>query len=336
MGLVTAYTRNLAAIVLGRQPCRPLLFSYYVTQRCGLGCAYCCDCDGKRAQANPAPELNTAEAKRLITILRAAADTLDITGGEPLLREDLEEILAHARQRGFQVVLNTKAIGLRERSGLLRHVNALIIGVDTLDPEKLAAVIQRPVAAARAVLAGLECAAAASQETGLPVFLSAVATPRNLDEVTAVLHYALEHKLGFHLSPEIAGFRAHPDLQSNSAYRKLLDEVMALKQRVRGILGVPEYLRAMRDFASFRCYPLVMPTIRPDGRLYYPCMERNRARVSILEAGDYYAALRLARAQDGELPRCGDECQMSCQMGLSFLQRHPLSALTEGKHWERS
>ena len=95
MGFLTNYLLNLGALARGREPRRPLLFSYYVTHRCRLNCRYCCDGGGRRFREDPCPELDTAQARALVDILSRSADTLDITGGEPLLRDDLEEILAH-------------------------------------------------------------------------------------------------------------------------------------------------------------------------------------------------------------------------------------------------
>lgn len=57
-GFVGNYLRNLASIAVGQEPARPLLFSYYITHRCNLGCRYCCDGDGRRFQSDPVPELS--------------------------------------------------------------------------------------------------------------------------------------------------------------------------------------------------------------------------------------------------------------------------------------
>ena len=80
MGFRTDYILNLAPVALGRQPTRPLLFSYYVTHRCELNCSYCSDGDGKRFKEERVPELSTGRARELITILRKAAGVLDVTG----------------------------------------------------------------------------------------------------------------------------------------------------------------------------------------------------------------------------------------------------------------
>ena len=336
MGFVANYITNLAAVAVGRQPSRPLLFSYYVTHRCELNCRYCCDGDGKRFKEQPIPELATDEAKRLISILRGAADTLDITGGEPMQRPDLEDILAHARGAGFRTVLNTKGIGLQDRPDLLRHCDVLVLSLDTLDPASLAALIGRPRETAGRVLEALHFALAMRGTTGTALVLSAVATPDNLEGVEGVLRFATENSLGFHLSPEIVGTRVNPALRENPRYKQLVSEVLTAKRMHSGILGIRHYLEGIRDFAAFHCHPLLMPVIRPDGRMYYPCLESKQAEVNLLETGSYRHALREARERCGEIPECRDCCHIFCHMALSLLQRHPIAALGEIRHWGRN
>jgi MoaA/NifB/PqqE/SkfB family radical SAM enzyme len=333
VGFVTNYVWNLGRTWAGLQPFRPLLFSYYVTHRCDLGCRYCCDGENRRFKEDRVPELKTAEVRRLLSLLRGAGDTLDVTGGEPLARGDLEEIMAYARSIGFRTVLNTKGIGLSRRPDLLRHTSVLVLSLDTLDPASLAKVIGRTRETAGEVLAALEFSLAACRKSATQLILGAVATPDNLEEVAGVLQFALDHGLGFQLSPEIVGTTANPALRDNQAYRKLIDRTLDCKRSRRGVLGVPEYLRGIRDFTAFRCHPLLMPVIRPDGCMVYPCLESQQARISLLEAGGYYEALREARRRFGGIPACGDCCHIFCHMALSLLQSHPLSALGELKHW---
>ena len=249
------------------------------------------------------------------------------------MRDDLEEILRYARELGFRTVLNTKGIGLANRPDLLRYTNVLVLSLDTLDSAGLAKVIGRPQPVADEILAALRWALDEGLRTGTKLVLAAVATPDNLDEVAGVLDFALEHKLGFQLSPEIVGTAVNPALRDNTDYRRLIDKTLAAKRSHRGVLGVPEYLTGIRDFSRFRCHPLLMPVIRPDGRMYYPCLEWKRAEVNLLEAGGYFQALDAARQRFGEIPACRDCCHIFCHMALSLLQSHPLSAIGELKHW---
>jgi len=333
MGFVFNYIRNMASMALGQEPSQPLLFSYYVTHRCELNCRYCCDGDGKRFKEDPIQELSTKEVKKVISILRGATDTLDITGGEPMIREDLEEILSFACQIGFRTVLNTKGIGIDHRPDLMRYTSVLVLSLDTLDPCVLSAIVGRPQHISERIIEAFYFALSKRKETGTKLVLSVVATPSNLGEATKLLRFASEHSIAFHISPEIIGTTVNPELRDNVHYDEMMSEVMETKINYSGILGVPAYLKRIRDFGAFRCHPLLMPTIRPDGRMYYPCLESKRAEINLLEAGNYHKALRTARDRCGHLPACRDCCHVFCHMAISLFQEQPWSALKELKHW---
>ena len=81
-----------------------------LTERCNNNCLHCCinvPADDPVAMKR---ELSTEAIKEL---LREAASlgclTVRFTGGEPLLREDFEELYLHARKTGFKVTLFTNA-----------------------------------------------------------------------------------------------------------------------------------------------------------------------------------------------------------------------------------
>jgi MoaA/NifB/PqqE/SkfB family radical SAM enzyme len=333
MGFIRNYLLNMGALALRREPVRPLMFSYYITHQCNLNCRYCCDGDGKRFKEDPIPELETNDVKRLLSILSTAGDTLDITGGEPLMRSDLEEILADAVGKGFRTVLNTKGIGLEERPDILKYSSVLVLSIDSLEPDRLTRLIGRSREDAERILKSLDYLVKNARTAGAKFVLSAVATPDNMTEVGRVMDFAVRNSIGFQLSPEIVGTSVNPLLRDNEEYRSLLDRVIALKKQSRGILGVPEYLYGIRDFGKFRCHPLLMPVIRPDGRLYYPCLEWKKADIQLLDVRSYREGLEAARRRFGELPRCSDCCHIFCHMALSLLQTHPISALCELKHW---
>ncbi|MDK2383188.1 MAG: radical SAM protein, partial [Candidatus Korarchaeota archaeon] len=82
---------------------RPILIFWEMTKACLLKCRHC------RAEAIPNPlpgELSTEEGKKLIDQIRGFGEpypVLILTGGDPLMREDLEEILRYARNSGLRV-----------------------------------------------------------------------------------------------------------------------------------------------------------------------------------------------------------------------------------------
>jgi len=83
-----------------------------LTYRCPLHCAFCSNpVDYMRHRE----ELDTATWKRILTEARAqGAVQLGFSGGEPLLRDDLEELVAHAHGLGFYTNLITSGVGLTE------------------------------------------------------------------------------------------------------------------------------------------------------------------------------------------------------------------------------
>lgn len=63
--------------------------------------------------------------------------TFVFTGGEPLLREDLFELIAYAKSRGFAVFIATNGTLItKEVAKLLRKYNVgVVIGLDGMNPE---------------------------------------------------------------------------------------------------------------------------------------------------------------------------------------------------------
>jgi ferrochelatase len=80
---------------------RPFIVIYEVTRACNLACVHC------RAEAQPHPhplELRTQESLRLLDeIAELQPATLVLTGGDPLLRKDLELLIRHAVEAGVRV-----------------------------------------------------------------------------------------------------------------------------------------------------------------------------------------------------------------------------------------
>ena len=152
-----------------------------VTDRCNLRCTYCMPAAG--LEWLPAPSLlTTAEIARLarIAVERLGVERIRLTGGEPLLRRDLEEIVAAVaglrtrRGRKPDIGLTTNGLGLDRRAAGLDRVN---ISIDTLDRGEYARVTRRDR------LDGVLRGAAGAQAAGLsPVKVNAVAVPGTLGE----------------------------------------------------------------------------------------------------------------------------------------------------------
>jgi radical SAM protein len=92
----------------------PLMFYYEVTQACDLVCKHCRA--SAQEKADPA-ELSTAQSKALIQQVATfpRPPMMVFTGGDPLKRPDLFELLHHARAAGLEPVLTPSATPLATR-----------------------------------------------------------------------------------------------------------------------------------------------------------------------------------------------------------------------------
>ncbi|SPC17507.1 Coenzyme PQQ synthesis protein E [Cupriavidus taiwanensis] len=93
-------------------PGPPLWLLAELTYRCPLHCAFC---SNPVDYARHAEELDTAQWCDVFTQARAlGAVQLGLSGGEPLLRKDLETLVRHARDLGFYTNLITSGVGLTD------------------------------------------------------------------------------------------------------------------------------------------------------------------------------------------------------------------------------
>ncbi len=114
----------------------PLMFYYEVTLACDLVCKHC----RASAQEEPDPgELSTGDARRLIEQIASfeRKPHLVLTGGDPLKRPDLTELISTAVSSGLQVALTPSATPLatyeafeRVRDAGVGHLGISLDGVD--------------------------------------------------------------------------------------------------------------------------------------------------------------------------------------------------------------
>lgn len=118
----------------------PYLVALNLTRRCNLKCAHCYLDAGTRRRGGPA-ELATAEVARLLDRIAALSDEtmVVLTGGEPLLRPDIDRLAAHAARRGLMVVVGTNGTLLDDaRVARLKDAGVRGVGIslDSLNPAR--------------------------------------------------------------------------------------------------------------------------------------------------------------------------------------------------------
>jgi len=85
--------------------------TFEVVPSCNMDCQFCFSEWREQDGA-----LNTEDAKRSIEILQERGlEAINFTGGEPLLRNDIEELLGFAKQSGLTTILSTNGILLERK-----------------------------------------------------------------------------------------------------------------------------------------------------------------------------------------------------------------------------
>jgi GTP 3',8-cyclase len=119
-----------------------------LTDRCNLRCTYCMPAEGLDWMPRD-EQLTDDELVRLITIAvrDLGVHELRFTGGEPLLRRGLEDVIAASAALAPRpdISLTTNGVGLARRAPALAAagVNRLNVSLDTLRPERFAEITRR-------------------------------------------------------------------------------------------------------------------------------------------------------------------------------------------------
>lgn len=188
-----------------------------VTQRCNFRCKYCMP----KTPFSWEPKENLLSFEELFLFVRVCLDEgvkkIRITGGEPLVRKDLDKFIRMIRDYdpSVDLAITTNGFMLRNYAKLLKEagLKRINMSLDTLDSKKAEFIAQKSVL--HEVLAGLD----AALEAGLKVKLNTVALKGvNDDEIVPLLDFAreagcqirfIEYMENIHANDELKGLKAN-------------------------------------------------------------------------------------------------------------------------------
>ena len=226
----------------------PLVVSFRLLNRCNLRCQYC------YIPLVRTDEMTTAEViSTLDGLKRAGTVYLNYTGGEPLLREDIGEILAHTADLGFIHSLNTNGTFVPEKIDLLRRVSTLTLSLDGDEAVHDAA---RGRGSHRQVMEALRTARA----HGIKVALTAVLSARNLGAVDWLLETAARHDVQITFQParleRLGSQLPDPITPPADEYRRIMERLIEEKRRNPHLISsrtALEHLAAFPDTHAIPC-----------------------------------------------------------------------------------
>ncbi|MDP6627450.1 MAG: radical SAM protein [Methanopyri archaeon] len=217
---------------------------------CNLKCKYCAIWKTKRRQMT---------TKELLDLVDELADMgcvrISIFGGEPLVRDDIGQIVDHIHKRGINVGLGSNGILVPKKIDQLKDLDHLHISLD--GPEEYHD-IQRGkgshAAAIRAIKAG--------KEAGLTVWTMTVLTRHNLHVVDYMLDLADEHDMIAYFHPVSPRADSGPYVRDLvpplDAYRGTIDLILKRKAEGRRVgnstTALNYFLHFPQQTIDFRCW----------------------------------------------------------------------------------
>jgi MoaA/NifB/PqqE/SkfB family radical SAM enzyme len=284
----------------------PYAAVFYTTHKCNLECTYC-------TQKEPdvfSQELPTDRTIALLRTIRRETDSILFTGGEPLLRADVEDLVEAAKRevKFRSVLLVTNGTLLHKRPRLFASLDGLIVSLDALtadpaNPKSKPGVLNR-------VLENLELAKSRMPRPG-DITISTVIEEWNIPEIERILDFCGEQ--GFVFATQTALHEKLPNLRlkQNPRYQALVEKIIERRrERQQPINGTPKLLRTVLEFGDFKCFPTMFPRVYPNGDVFYPCEPLKKIAGNLLQEGSFKKVFARGRKLYGDIPDCRAICHL--------------------------
>ena len=208
-----------------------MIVSWNTTNKCNMFCDHCYRESGEQS----AGELTTEQGKKLIDeIKRAGFKIMIFSGGEPLMRSDIVELISYASDSGLRPVIGSNGTLLTEELALqLKRAGALRIGIslDSLD-EKKHNELRKYENAFQEAVRGMEIC----NKVGLEFQIHTTVMKWNLGELSEMTDFAVAkgakaHHL-FFLIPTGSGLNIEEDMLNEQEYEDVLNQVLEKQKKV--------------------------------------------------------------------------------------------------------
>ncbi len=218
---------SAAGVALGvlsarlRDDFRPLILGWEVTTACNAACVYC----GFRKRSPD--ELTPDEALRLVAEMRGCGTRMvGLSGGEALLRPDVDAIVDALVDQGIAVSLNTNGHFVHKHERAIRRLRRVQVSVD--GPEAVHDALRGAGTWRRAVDGIERCLA-----WGVNVSVEAVLSRTSLPHLEALLAWCRERRLKLQVQPAdptiLNTQQPDPEAPDQDALREALARLRALR-----------------------------------------------------------------------------------------------------------
>jgi MoaA/NifB/PqqE/SkfB family radical SAM enzyme len=242
----THFLRSYVDYKVRHRP-RPISAAFAVCNRCNLTCRYC------NSPFLTDRELTLTEINLLFKNLkRAGVFRLGLTGGEPLLREDLGEIISASNSYGFFTSINSNLLLYADKQEIFEKIKFVFTSLD--GPPEVHEKSRGPGSSKDVMYAISDL-----RRRRKNVVAITVVTESNIDSIEELVSHAEKNDFKLHFQPRAS---ASPETDvtrgtyserfENATYRAAWQKILDLKKQSRHIASSKRYLETIIAWQNYR------------------------------------------------------------------------------------
>lgn len=245
----------------------PLTVSFNITYRCNLQCAYC------EYRKQKVDELSTTDIYHIIDQLHTMGTKfITLTGGEPLIREDIQQIIQYCKNKKFSVTLNSNGTLFHKKFQEIKSVDFIQFSLD--GPKDINDQHRGQGVYDRVIKAMQHC-----QKEHIKCCMVATLTRDNVSHIDQIIRIAEQNNIGVYfqpVTPNLSGNARHdmplmpPEDQYKKAIQFLLEEkksgCKAIHTSTSALKHLYHWPHPKKLFCSVR---LCHFFIEPDGKIFW-------------------------------------------------------------------
>ncbi|MDP8252976.1 MAG: radical SAM protein [Candidatus Kaelpia aquatica] len=251
----------------------PIALSWAVTYRCNYKCKYCKDWNLKT------DEVSTSKALEIIDKLRQLGlQRINFTGGEPLVKDNIYQLINYAKEKGIFVCLNSNGSLVSQNIQKLKQLDMLILSIE--GSEEIHDLIRQKDSFQSIILA-----VKAAQSNNLKVRFSATLNKLNSDYIEDLILLANQFHTSVAFQPINFYFlktKEHNPLLAQKdvfveAVKRIIRYKMDFKYRnnISNSFSGLKYLLDWPDLKPMDCaFGKIFFRIDPNGKMY-PCIQQE-------------------------------------------------------------
>lgn len=243
----------------------PLVISWDLTYRCNLQCTYCSFWEKKTGELDTKVILH-----RIEELIAAGTKFIKFSGGEPLLRDDLGDIIEFCRRRKIYVGLDSNGTLVKRQLKKIQRANEIKFSFD--GPRDVHDAIRGNGVYDKVIEAVELC-----KRKKIKVGLRTVISKWNISQIDHVLQIAKDYEIGVDFQPADRITSGNPDkeiflIPDESEYKKVI--AFLIQKKLKGHPCINSSLSALRHLyfwpnrKEIYCFARLSHCyIQPDGRI---------------------------------------------------------------------